>query len=131
MLGQRCRRWAKIGPALGQRLVFAGIVERPHCVLNITKCEDIKTVAPLIEFKDNNYLVTVNDAADIKNGLHHIKIHSLYCPQEPFNYGYAVGGETSPVFFYKKLDSSSTSYYYSLRICRDGHLDQSEDYNIS
>ena len=35
MLGQRHRRWARIGPALGQRLVFAGSVVRPHCVFNI------------------------------------------------------------------------------------------------
>ena len=39
----------------------------------------VKTVAQLIEPKDN--LVTV----DIKNGFHHIKIHSPYCPHEPFN----------------------------------------------
>ena len=30
MLGQHRRRWAKTGPALGQRLVFAGSVDRPH-----------------------------------------------------------------------------------------------------
>ena len=65
----------------------------------------ILTVAQLIEPKDD--LVTI----DIRNGLHHIKIHSLYCPQEPFNdinykkpltlhllginlYGYAAGVET-------------------------------------
>ena len=53
MLGQRRIRCARIGPALGQRLVFAGSVERPHCVLNIAGCEDIKTVAPLIESKDD------------------------------------------------------------------------------
>ena len=53
---------------LGQRLVFAGSVVRPHCVLNIAGCEDSKTVAPLIKSKDD--LVTV---------------HNLYCPQEPFN----------------------------------------------
>ena len=58
MLGQRRRRWARIGPALDQRLVFAGSVERPHCVLNIAGCEDIKTVAPLIESKAD--LVTVD-----------------------------------------------------------------------
>ena len=58
MLGQRHRRWAKIWPALGQRLVFAGSVDKPHCVLNIAQCEDIKTVAQLIESKDD--LVTVD-----------------------------------------------------------------------
>ena len=58
MLGQRRRRWARIGPASGQRLVFAGSVERPHCVLNIAGCEDIRTVDPLIEPKDD--LVTVD-----------------------------------------------------------------------
>ena len=30
MLGQCRRRWARIRPALGQRLVFAGSVDRPH-----------------------------------------------------------------------------------------------------
>ena len=30
MLCQRRRRWARIGPALGQRLVFAGSVDRLH-----------------------------------------------------------------------------------------------------
>ena len=58
MLGQRRRWWARIRPALGQRLVFAGRVERPHCVLNIAECEDITTVAPLIESEDD--LVTVD-----------------------------------------------------------------------
>ena len=37
--------------------------------------EDNKTVAQLIEPKDD--LVTV----DVKNGFHHVKIHSLYSPQ--------------------------------------------------
>ena len=78
MLGLRRRQLVRIGPALGQRLVFAGSVDRLHCVSHIGGCEDIKTVAQLIEPKDD--LVTV----DIKNGFHHIKIHSLYCPQEPF-----------------------------------------------
>ena len=79
MLCQRRRRWAIIGLALGQRLVFAVSVGRSHYVSHIAGCEDIKTVALLIEPKDD--LVTV----DIKNGFNHIKIHSLYCPQEPFN----------------------------------------------
>ena len=42
-------------------------------------CEDIKTVAQLIEHTGD--LVTV----DIKNGFHHIKIHSLYCRHESLN----------------------------------------------
>ena len=42
-------------------------------------CEDKYTVAQLIEPKDD--LVTVV----IKNGFYHIKLHSLYYPQEPFN----------------------------------------------
>ena len=58
MLGQRRRRWARIWPALGQRLVFAGRFDRPHCVSHIAGCEDIKTVAQLIEPK--NDLVTVD-----------------------------------------------------------------------
>ena len=65
------RRWARIGQALGQHLVFAGSVDRPHCVSHIAGCEDIKTVAQLIEPKDD--FVTV----DMRNGFHHIKIQSL------------------------------------------------------
>ena len=41
------------GPALGQRLVFAGSVERPHCVLHIDWCEDNKYLAQKIELKDD------------------------------------------------------------------------------
>ena len=88
MLGQRRRRWASIPPALGQRLVFAGNVKKPHCISHIAvvpkrdnkfrliqnlrpggvvndscckvtfQCVDIKTVAQLIEPTDD--LVTVN-----------------------------------------------------------------------
>ena len=58
MQGQRRRWWATIGPALGQRLVFAESVASHICVLHITGCEDIKTVAQLIEPKDD--LVTVD-----------------------------------------------------------------------
>ena len=108
MLGQRRRRWASLGPALVQRLVFAGGVDKPHCVSHIAvvpernnkfrllqnlrpvrvmndscckvtfQCEDIKTVALIAPTDD---LVTV----DIKNVFHHIKIHSFYFPQELFN----------------------------------------------
>ena len=91
MLDQRRRRWARIGAALGQRLVFAGSVNRPHCVSLIAGCEDNKTVAQLIEAKE--YL------ARYKNGFHHIKIHSLYCPQEPFNN-----------IIKKAIDTTSISY---------------------
>ena len=35
MLGQRRRRRTSFGPALGQRLVFAGSVDKPHCVSHI------------------------------------------------------------------------------------------------
>ena len=91
MLGQRRRRWASIGPALGQSLVFAGSVVKPNFVSHINVvpkrnnklrliqnpvrvvkdrcckvtlwCEDIEIVAQLIEPKDD--LVTV----DIKNGF--------------------------------------------------------------
>ena len=78
MLGQRRKWWARIGPALGEHLVFAGSVDRLHCVSHIAGCGYIKTVAQLIESKDDSITV------DIKNGFHHIKIH-LYCPKEPFN----------------------------------------------
>ena len=56
MLGQRRRQWVIIEPALGQRLVFAGSVDRPH--LCFAHHADIKTVAQLIEPKDD--LVTVD-----------------------------------------------------------------------
>ena len=106
MLGQRCRRWARIGTALGQRLVFAGSVVKSHCVLNIAGCEYIKTVAPLIKSKDDSHVVTVDHlpgskschseapgvanlagggGGDAKERVSHIKIHCLYCPQEPLN----------------------------------------------
>ena len=35
MLGQLRRRWASIGPALVQHLVFAGSVDKPHSVSHI------------------------------------------------------------------------------------------------
>ena len=53
-------------------------VVNDSCCRVTFQCEDIKTVAQLIQPKDD--VATV----DIKNGLHHIKMHSLYCPQEPF-----------------------------------------------
>ena len=43
---------------MGQRLVFAGSVDRPHLCFAHHRCEDIKTVAQLIEPKDD--LVTVD-----------------------------------------------------------------------
>ena len=58
MLGQRRRRCVRVGPALDQRLMFAGCVERHICVLPITGCEYIKTVAQLIEPNDD--LATVD-----------------------------------------------------------------------
>ena len=75
------------------------------CVLHITGCENNKTVAQLIEPKDD--LVTVDhlpcskswhsevsgvanlagkDAVDIKNEFHHIKIHSLYLSTVQMSY---------------------------------------------
>ena len=76
MLGLCRRRWASIGPALGQRHVFAGSVDRLHCVSHTTECEDIKNVAQLIEPKD---LVTDLVTVVIKNEFHNIKMDSLYC----------------------------------------------------
>ena len=83
MLGQRPRWWASIGRAMGQRLMFAG-----WC------WQAILCFAPKC---DNKFCL--------------IGLHSLYCPQEPFNninykshwhlgyqplyYGYAARGETS------------------------------------
>ena len=65
MLGQRRRQWARHAPALGQRIVFAGSVDRPHLCLHITGCEDIKTAAQLIEPKDD--LVTVDHLSGSKS----------------------------------------------------------------
>ena len=53
MVGQRRRQWVRIGPPLGQRLVFAGSVDRLHCVSHMAGCEDIETIAQLIEPKDD------------------------------------------------------------------------------
>ena len=87
-----------IVPELDQHRVnvscLLGVLTGHICVLHITRCEDIKTVAQLIKPKDD--LVTVDhlpgskswhsevswvanfaeeDAGVIKNGFHHIKIH--------------------------------------------------------
>ena len=90
--------WASVadgGLELDQHWVnvscLLGVLTGHICVLHITGLEDIKTVAQLIEPKDD--LVTVDhlpgsksslsgvsanlegeDAVDIKNGFHHIKI---------------------------------------------------------
>ena len=58
MLGQRRRRWARIGPALGQRLVFVGggggsttlkyivsTVHRSHLLTLITKAIDTTSIS--------------------------------------------------------------------------------------
>ena len=96
--------WASVadgGPELEQHWgnvsCLLGVLTCHICVLHITGCEDIKAVAQLIEPKDD--LVTVDhlpvnksrhskasgvanlvgeNAVDIKNGFHQIKIHSLY-----------------------------------------------------
>ena len=54
-----CGRWASIGPALSQRLVFVGSVDKPHYVSHIAVCEDNKTVAQLIGPKDDITLITI------------------------------------------------------------------------
>ena len=53
MVGQRRRRWARIGPALGQCIVFC-----------TSPGEDIKTVAQLTAANDD--LVTVDHLAGSK-----------------------------------------------------------------
>ena len=59
MLGQCLRRWARIGPALVNVWeCLLGVLTGHICVLHITWCEDFKTVAQLIEPKDD--LVTVD-----------------------------------------------------------------------
>ena len=78
MQGQRRRRWVRIGPALGQSLVFAGSVNRTYCVSHIPGVKILKLlILKLIEPKDD--LVTV----DKKNGLHHIKIFILLLSTGP------------------------------------------------
>ena len=60
--------WASVadsGPELNQHLVFAESVDRAHCDLHITGCEDDKTVAQLIEPKDD--LVTVDHLPSSKS----------------------------------------------------------------
>ena len=59
ILGLCHRQWASIGPALAERLRFAGSVDRPHCVSHISGCEDIKAVAQLIETKDDSVTVDI------------------------------------------------------------------------
>ena len=59
MLGQCRRRWARIRPVLGQRSIIYGSVDRPHCVSHIAGCEDIKTVAQLIEPEDDLFTVDI------------------------------------------------------------------------
>ena len=58
-----------------QNIRLVRVVNDNCCKLTF-QCEDIKTVAQLIEPK--------GDLVDIKNEFLHIKIHSLYCPQEAF-----------------------------------------------
>ena len=91
------------------------------CVLHIIGCEDIKTLAQLIEPKDD--LVTVDhlpgskswhsevsgvvhlageDAVDIKNGFHHIKIHSLHLSTVQRSYLVKL--------ITKAIDTTSNSY---------------------
>ena len=123
------------------------------CVLHITGGEDIKTVAQLIE--PENDLVTVDhlpgskswhsevsgvanlvgeDAVDIKNGFHHIKIHSLYLSTVQRSYLVTLitkaidttSNSYQPlwlrcwrhiqVFFTKKLDSSSLLCLSSIEV---------------
>ena len=65
---------------LKQRKKHRGLrVVNDSCCKVTFQCEDITTVAQLIQPKDK--LVTVHR----KNRFHHIKIHSLYCPQEQFD----------------------------------------------
>ena len=97
---QHRRRWLDIYQTLGRcRLALPDpqLLTAHICVLHITGCQDIKTASQLIEPKDD--LATVDhlpgskswhsevsgvanlageDAVDMKNGFHHIKIHSLY-----------------------------------------------------
>ena len=89
MLGQRRKGGSKLSQHWVNVSCLLGVLAGYICVLHITGCKDIKTVAQLIESKDD--LVTVyhlpgseasgvanlvgEDAVDIKNRFHHIKIH--------------------------------------------------------
>ena len=119
MLGQRRRRWDRIFQHWVNVSCLLGVLTGHICVLHITGCEDNKTVAQLMEPKDD--LVTVDhlpgskswysevsevageDAVDIKNGFHHIKIHSLYLSTVQRSYLVTL--------ITKKLDSSCLSGY--------------------
>ena len=113
---------ADLGPELDQHLFnvscLLGVLTGHICVLHITGCEDIKTVAQLIEPKDD--LVTVDHlpgskswhseasgvanlaGEDVENGFHHIKIHSLYLS--------AVQRSHLVTLITKAIDTTSNSY---------------------
>ena len=116
MLGQRRRWWARIGPALGQRWDKDDLVTVDHLPGSKSWHSEVSGVANL----------AVEDSVDIKNGFHHIKIHSLYLSTVQRSYLVTLitkainttsnsyqplwlrcWRETYPVFFTKKLDSSS------------------------
>ena len=69
------------------------------------QCEDITTVAQLIEPTDDFFTV------DIKNGFHHIKIHIVYCQQEPLN-----------KIITTTIDTTSISYQPFWLCCRRGDI---------
>ena len=96
--------WSSIGSS---SVVFAGSLDKPPCVSHIC----------VVPKRRNKFRL----------------IHSLYCPQEPFNninyksqwhyiylainlYDYAAGGETSSVFLFTKncdLSTYDIFYYFS------------------
>ena len=74
-----------------------------RCCKVTFQCQDIKTVAQLIEPKDDLVIV------DIKNGFHHSKI--FYCPQEPLI-----------TLITKAIDTTSISYQPLRLCCRRGDI---------
>ena len=59
MLGQRRRRWASIRPELGQRLVFAGSVVKPHHVSHQNRIINFAYEAYIVSTVHRSYLITI------------------------------------------------------------------------
>ena len=74
MLGQRRRRWARIGPVLGQCLV-AQLIEPKDDLITLDHFPGSKSSHSEVSRLAN---LAGEDAVNIKNGFHHFKIHSLY-----------------------------------------------------
>ena len=124
LLVHHARRWPNIKPTLSQCLVLAGVcTARPAA-------QQTQGVEPVLVWCWASVadLVTL----DIKSGFHHIKIRSLFCPQEQFNNINCIGldttsissqplwlccwsGDISSFLFTKKLDPFSLTMRYIIK----------------